>query len=79
MPQVTGHGFRPVRLQELINVIAINSQQDQALIERQGCAHGFQNGTVQTYEGESVEPVATERLEGQRWVKIKCAQGTTEV
>ena len=79
VPQVAGHGLGPVRPEQLVHVVGVDPQQDQRLVERQGPAEGLEHRAVEADQREALEPVLTERVEGQRAVVLERPQRRAEV
>ena len=64
--QVAGQGLGPMGLEQLINVLRIDPQQDQALIERQRRSQRLEHRAVEADQGKTVGTLLTERVKRQR-------------
>ena len=79
VPQVARHRLGLVGPEQLVHVIGVDPEQDQALVERQRGPEGVEDRAVQADQGEAVEPLEPERLEGQGAVVVERPQGRAEV
>ena len=67
---MASHGLGPVGLQQLVEVIGIDSHQDQVLIQWQSVAQCLEHGAVEADQREPLQPMAPERLQSDRPVLV---------
>ena len=77
VPQVSGHGLGPVGLQQLVQIVGIDPGKDQRLVERQGIPQGLEDRSIQADQGEALEALEAERLQGERAEVVEASAGPT--
>ena len=79
VPEVAGDGLGPVGPEQLVDVSGVDPEQDQGLVERQGPAQGVEDRAVELDQGEAVEPLDPEGVEGERAVVVEGPDRRAEV
>ena len=69
----------PVGPEQLVDVSGVDPEQDQGLVERQRPPEFLQDRAVERDQGEPVEPLDPEGVEGERPLGVERPQGRAEV
>ena len=79
MPEVAGDGLGRWLASSSSTYGGVDPEQDQGLVERQGPAQGVEHRAIELDQGEAVEPLDPEGVEGERAVVVEGPDRRAEV